>query len=70
MSYEHQGRPISVEFHSTPQLYSAVFSQEYDGAPDSHCPMGFGKDPAHAVADLIEQDEERACATPSPMEKS
>lgn len=55
----HQGRPIGVDFASTPQLYVAIFEQEYDGAPDSNSPMGFGKTEDEAVADLIEKDEER-----------
>lgn len=49
-------RPISVEFHSTPQLYIAYFRDEYDGAPDSHHPMGFGKTEAEAIADLRSRD--------------
>ena len=55
----HQGRPIRVEYHSTPQLYVAVFDQEYDGAPDSHHTMGYGARDIDAVADLIDKDEER-----------
>ena len=57
--YAHRGRPISVDFHSTPQIYSAIFTNEYDGAPDSNHPVGLGKTEEAAVAALIEQDEER-----------
>ena len=53
----HQGRPISVDFHSTPQVYSAIFSQEYDGATDSRHAMGFGRTEEEAIANLIEHDE-------------
>jgi hypothetical protein len=53
----YQGRPIRVEWESTPALYSAVFDQEYDGAPDSHSPRGFGRTEDAAVADLIDQEE-------------
>ena len=53
---EYQGRPISFEWHGTPQLYVAYFEQEYDGATDSHHPIGFGRTEDEAVADLIEKD--------------
>jgi hypothetical protein len=57
---EHNGRPISVEWQSTPALYMAIFREEYDGAPDAGFqPVGFGKTEAEAVADLMEQDNER-----------
>lgn len=42
------------EWHSTPQLWSAVFDG-YDGAPDSKHPMGFGKTKEEAADDLIEK---------------
>jgi hypothetical protein len=53
---EDEGRPISFEWHSTPQLWSAIFKDEYDGAPDSRSPMGFGKTKAEAIADLLDKD--------------
>ena len=53
----HQGRPISVDWDSTPALYVAIFSEEYDGAIDSHHPVGLGRTEEEAVADLIERDE-------------
>lgn len=62
--FDHHGRPIRVSWESTPALYSAIFENEYDGAPDSNCPMGFGREMSDAVADLIEQDAERSDATP------
>lgn len=39
--------------------WSAV-TDDYDGAPDSHCPVGRGATEAEAIADLREQLEERA----------
>jgi hypothetical protein len=51
-----RGRPISVELQSALALYSAIFKDEYDGAPDSKHQMGFGKTKEAAIADLIEQD--------------
>lgn len=53
------GRKIVTEFETTPRLWSAVFDN-YDGAPDSHHPMGFGQTELSAVADLLEQDRERS----------
>jgi hypothetical protein len=47
---------FEYEWHSTPQLWSAV-RPGYDGAPDSGCKSGFGKTPMEAEADLIEQEE-------------
>ena len=52
---------FEYEFHSTPQLWSAV-RPGYDGAPDSGCKMGFGKTPMEAEADLIEQEDPNYCA--------
>lgn len=63
--FDHNGRPIRVLWESTPALYSAIFENEYDGAPDSNCPMGFGREMPEAVADLIEQDEEREPSRPA-----
>lgn len=36
----------------------AVFDN-YDGAEDSRCPVGFGRTEAEAVADLLENAEDR-----------
>jgi hypothetical protein len=55
----YQGRPITVDFCSTPGLYAAIFKNEYDGAEDSRSPIGWGRTEDEAVADLIEQAEER-----------
>jgi hypothetical protein len=44
---------IITDWHSTPQLWVATFDN-YDGAPDSKHPQGFGKTKAEAVADLLE----------------
>ncbi len=38
----------------------AIDEDTYDGAPDSHSPIGYGATEAEAVADLLEQIEERA----------
>lgn len=40
--------------------WSAIDSDTYDGAPDSRSPMGVGATEAEAIADLMEQIEERA----------
>ena len=40
-------------------FWVAIFSDEYDGAPDSHSPVGLGKTQDEAVADLIEKDGEQ-----------
>lgn len=64
MSYAYFGRPISVNWQSTPQLWQAIFSNEYDGAPDSGFqPIGYGKTKDEAVFDLIDQDAEHRVAT-------
>jgi hypothetical protein len=39
--------------------WSAV-TDHYDGAEDSHCPIGYGATEAEAIADLNEQIEERS----------
>ena len=39
--------------------WSAV-RDDYDGAEDSHCPIGHGETEAEAIADLKQQEEERA----------
>lgn len=44
-------RPISTSFNV---YWSAYFTDEYDGAPDSHSLIGHGKTEAEAVADLLE----------------
>ena len=33
---------------------------DYDGAEDSHCPIGWGATEAAAIADLLAEEEERA----------
>ena len=38
--------------------WSAVLDN-YDGAPDSHCPIGYGATEAEAMQELIDQIEER-----------
>ncbi len=37
--------------------WSAIDEDTYDGAEDSHCPMGHGATEAEAIADLKEQLE-------------
>lgn len=39
--------------------WSAIDDATYDGAPDSHCPIGRGRTEAEAIADLQAQMEER-----------
>lgn len=39
--------------------WSAI-TDDYDGAEDSHCPVGRGPTELAAVADLLDQVEERA----------
>ena len=38
--------------------WSAV-TDDYDGAEDSHCPIGYGATEAEAIADLKQQLEDR-----------
>lgn len=45
-----------VDIHEHGFGYCAV-REGYDGAPDSHCPIGIGRTKAEAVADLVEQEE-------------
>jgi len=40
--------------------WSAVDDATYDGAEDSHCPIGYGRTEAEAIADLMQQIEDRA----------
>lgn len=47
---------FEYQWHSTPQLWSAV-RPGYDGAPDAHCPIGFGKTKAEAEQDLIDMED-------------
>lgn len=35
--------------------WSAIVPDEYDGAPDSNCPIGRGPTEEAAIADLLEQ---------------
>lgn len=37
--------------------WSAIDDNTYDGAPDSHCPIGRGRTEAQAIEDLLEQLE-------------
>lgn len=38
----------------------AAYDQDtYDGAPDSHCPIGYGRTEEEAIKDLLDQIEER-----------
>lgn len=39
--------------------WCAYDDDTYDGAPDSHCPIGWGPTEEAAIADLKEQIEER-----------
>ena len=52
-SYDHP--PIAIRAFD----WSAV-TDNYDGAPDSRCPVGHGETEAAAVADLLEKIEEQS----------
>ncbi len=52
---------IELRWQSTPQLWMAIDAETYDGAPDSKQDIcGLGKTKYDAIADLLEQFEERA----------
>jgi len=36
----------------------AIDDDTYDGAPDSHCPIGYGATEQEAIDDLLEQLED------------
>lgn len=40
--------------------WSAIDDDTYDGAEDSHCPIGRGATEIDAIRDLLDQIEERA----------
>ncbi len=55
--------PVRTEF-VYPPIPTRAFDwravrDDYDGAPDSHCLMGSGPTEAAAIADLLEQENER-----------
>lgn len=54
---------IQLAFDSTPQLWSALRPNEYDGAPDGGGIIGWGKTPVIALADLLEQELDRELAS-------
>lgn len=59
---EYNGRQIITSFDHPPIPvrscdWSAVFD-DYDGAPDSNCPIGRGATEKEAVSHLIEQVED------------
>jgi hypothetical protein len=39
--------------------WSAIDADSYDGAPDSHCPVGSGSSEREAIDNLVEQIVER-----------
>lgn len=52
-------RKIRTEYWLKPGLgadWLATFD-DYDGAPDTHCPIGFGMTEEEAISDLLEKDE-------------
>ena len=54
---------ISTEYWAKPIPdrrfdWSAIDDDTYDGAEDSHCPIGYGPTEAAAIADLLEQMED------------
>jgi len=59
---EHNGRKIITNYWAKPiptnkYDWEAVFD-DYDGAPDSNCPIGHGATQKDAVQNLIENCEE------------
>lgn len=50
-------RPISTFFNV---YWTAIFENEYDGAPDSRSLIGWGKTEQAAIDDLLEQDAEES----------
>jgi hypothetical protein len=63
---EHNGKTynirISYDFPPIPIRdldYSAIDDDTYDGAEDSHCPIGTGATPEAALAELFEKIDER-----------
>lgn len=52
---EYWPKPIPLR-----QFDWVAVTDDYDGAPDSHCPVGYGRTEAEAVADLKEQLGEEA----------
>jgi hypothetical protein len=51
ISTEYWAKPIPIrEFD-----WVAVDSDTYDGAPDAHCPIGYGTTEQAAIDDLMEQ---------------
>lgn len=52
---EYWPKPIPIR-----QFDWSATTDNYDGAPDSHCPIGYGPTEAAAIADLNEQLEDRA----------
>ena len=58
---------VEFSWQSTPQLWMATFD-DYDGAPDSYCPIGIGTTQEDATRNLFEHDEgrhERRMQTPA-----
>lgn len=51
--------PDNTGFAPPDSRWSAIDSDTYDGAEDSHCPIGWGATEAEAIADLMEQIDER-----------
>jgi hypothetical protein len=49
--YAHRGQWVTT--------WSAWDMDTYDGAPDSHCPVGSGSTEAEAINDLVEQITDR-----------
>ncbi len=48
---------VSYERQCMPWADWTAVRRDYDGAPDSHCPIGHGADEDAAVNDLREQEE-------------
>lgn len=51
-------RDIEIQYQSTPRLWMAL-REGYCGCGECKFPVGYGKTPMEALADLMEQEEEQ-----------
>lgn len=52
---EYWAKPIPIRCCD----WVAIDSDTYDGAPDAHCPVGYGETEEEAIGDLLCQLHER-----------
>jgi len=64
VSKTHSPAPIITTYIYPPipirEFDWCAVTDNYDGAEDSHCPIGYGRTEEEAIADLLEQIEERS----------